>query len=234
MRLKDKVMLITGGSGVLGQTVVPVFVAEGARVFVAAHQSGVAPSDLSVLKGDVTDEAEVQRLVTEVISKAGRIDGLINLVGAFAPGHVTETSLSVWQRMLTLNVTTAFVLSKVIAPHMQEQGRGRILHVAAWAAVEPFPGAAAYIVAKSSLLTLVKVLALELRGSGVTINAVLPTTIDTPGNRATMPMADRSTWTSPESIAETLSFLASDDASQINGAAVPIGTEGGMRAEGKA
>lgn len=135
--------------------------------------------------------------------------------------------------MLTLNVTTAFVLSKAVAPHMQERGRGRILHVAAWAAVEAFPGAAAYIVAKSSLLTLIKVLALELRGSGVTVNAVLPTTIDTPGNRATMPHAGPSTWTSPESIAKALRFLTSDDASQINGAAIPIGTYGGMKSEGK-
>lgn len=91
MKLKDKVLLIPGGLGALGHTVVPAFTAEGARVFVAAHQSGAAPSDLSVLNADVTDEAEVQWLVTEVISKAGRIDGLINLVGAFAPGHVAET-----------------------------------------------------------------------------------------------------------------------------------------------
>ena len=227
MALKDKVMLVTGGSGALGQTVVPAFTAEGARVFVAAHQSGAAPSDVTLVKADVTDEAEVGRLVTEVLSKAGRIDGLINLIGAFAPGHVAETSLSVWQRMLTLNVTTAFLLSKAVASHMLERGTGRILHVAAWAAVEAFPGAAAYIVAKSSLLALVKVLALELRGSGVTVNAVLPTTIDTPGNRAGMPQADRSMWSRPESIARTLTFLASDDAHQISGAAIPIGARGG-------
>lgn len=233
MKLKDRVMLITGGSGALGQTVVPTFTAEGARVFVAAHQSGTAPSDITFLKADVADETDVQRLVTEVVSRAGRVDGLINLVGAFAPGHAVETSLSVWQRMLTLNVTTALLLSKAVVPHMQKQGAGRILHVGAWAAVEPFPGAAAYIVAKSSLLTLVKVLALELGGSGITVNAVLPTTIDTPGNRANVPQADRSVWTSPESIAQTLKFLASDDAYQISGAAIPIGAHGGMRMKGK-
>ncbi|MFO0698277.1 MAG: SDR family oxidoreductase [Nitrospira sp.] len=233
MKLKDRVMLITGGSGALGQTVVPAFRAEGARVFVAANHAEPPPSDDTVLEADVTNETEVQRVVNDVVEKAGQIDGLINLVGAFAPGSVMETRLSVWQRMLTLNVTTAFVLSKTVASHMLRQGRGRILHVAAWAAVDPFPGAAAYIVAKASLLTLVKVLALELRGTGITVNAVLPTTIDTPGNRTSMPQADRSTWTSPESIAQTLSFLASDDAHQISGAAIPIGRYGGMQLEGK-
>lgn len=224
MKLKDKVMLITGGSGALGQAVVPAFVAAGARVFVAARQPNVVLPGVSNLTADVTDEADVQQVVTDVIAEAGRIDGLINLVGAYAAGHVAETSLTVWQRMLTLNVTAAFVLSKAVSPHMRERGTGRLLHVAAWAAVEPFPGAAAYIVAKSSLLTLIRVLALELKGSGVTVNAVLPTTIDTSRNRTSMPQADRSTWASPESIAETLSFLASDGACQINGAAIPIGT----------
>ncbi len=229
MKLKDKVILIAGGSGALGQTVVPAFTAEGARVFVVSHRPGASSPNVSVVQADVTDETEVQRVVTEVISKAGRIDGLINLVGGFAPGSVIETSLPLWQRMLNLNVTAAFVLSKAVTPHMKQQGTGRILHVAAWAAAEPSPGAAAYIVAKSSLLTLVKVLALELRDSGVTVNAVLPTTIDTPGNRANMPQADRSIWASPESIAQTLSFLASDDAYQISGAAIPVGTHGGKR-----
>ncbi len=224
MKLKDKVMLITGASGALGQTVVPTFTAEGARVFMTARQTEVAPPEVSIIQANVTDETEVQQVVTEVLSKTGRIDGLINLVGAFASGPAADTSLSVWERMLSLNVTTAFVLSKAVAPHMRARGVGRILHVAAWAAVVPFPGAAAYIVAKSSLLTLVRVLAVELGGSGVTVNAVLPTTIDTPSNRTNMPHADRSTWASPESIAATLSFLASDGACQINGAAIPIGT----------
>jgi NAD(P)-dependent dehydrogenase (short-subunit alcohol dehydrogenase family) len=184
----------------------------------------------SAMKADVTDEADVQRLVNDVIRETGRIDALINLVGGFAMGRVEETDAALWQRMLTMNVTAAFLLSKEVLPHMVGRGTGRILHVAAWAAVEPFAGAAAYIVAKSSLLALIKVLALELSGSGVTVNGVLPNTIDTPANRASMPQADPSTWTKPESIADTLLFLASDEAGQISGATIPIGARVGTKA----
>jgi NAD(P)-dependent dehydrogenase (short-subunit alcohol dehydrogenase family) len=224
MGVDGKVVLIAGGSGALGQTVVPAFTRAGAQVITADRH---APSALIAggvaMKADVADEADVQRLVNDVVRKAGRIDALINLVGGFAVGRVEETDAALWQRMLTMNVTTAFFLSKAVIPHMVARGTGRILHVAAWAAVEPFPGAAAYIVSKSSLVALIKVLALELSGSGVTVNGVLPNTIDTPANRASMPRSDPSTWTKPESIADTLLFLASDEARQISGAAIPIG-----------
>ena len=234
MSIEGKVVLIAGGSGALGHSVVPAFLAAGARVVTADRNPSTDPADGRLaLKADVTDEADVRRLVDEVIRKLGRIDVLINLVGGFAPGPVKDTAVALWQRMLTTNLTAAFLLSKAVLPHMEERETGRILHVAAWAAVEPFPGAAAYLVAKSGLLALIKVLALELKGSGVTVNAVLPTTIDTPANRASMPEVDPATWTRPESIAETLIFLASDEAVQINGATVPIGTGGSAKPAGK-
>ena len=234
MSIEGKVVLIAGGSGALGHSVVPAFLAAGARVVTADRNPSTDQADGRLaLKADVTDEADVRRLVDEVIRKLGRIDVLINLVGGFAPGRVEQTDVALWQRMLTTNLTAAFLLSKAVLPHMEERETGRILHVAAWAAVEPFPGAAAYLVAKSGLLALIKVLALELKGSGVTVNAVLPTTIDTPANRASMPEVDPATWTRPESIAETLIFLASDEAVQINGATVPIGTGGSAKPAGK-
>ena len=234
MSIEGKVVLIAGGSGALGHSVVPAFLAAGARVVTADRNPSTDQADGRLaLKADVTDEADVRRLVDEVIRKLGRIDVLINLVGGFAPGPVKDTAVALWQRMLTTNLTAAFLLSKAVLPHMEERETGRILHVAAWAAVEPFPGAAAYIVAKSGLLALIKVLALELKGSGVTVNAVLPTTIDTPANRASMPEVDPATWTRPESIAETLIFLVSDEAVQINGATVPIGTGGSAKPAGK-
>lgn len=232
MSLKGTVVLIAGGSGALGRTVTPSFVRAGARVITTDRDP--PPDEIAAgnaMKGDVTDEAAVRRLVDDVIRTAGRLDVLVNLVGGFAMGPVVETDLSLWQRMLTMNVTSAFLLSKAVLPHMMERGTGRILHVAAWAAVEPFPGAAAYLVSKSSLLALIRVLALELKGSGVTVNGVLPTTIDTPANRANMPKADPSSWARPESIAETLLFLASAAGDQINGAAIPIGTQGRMKSE---
>ncbi len=221
-------MLIAGGSGALGGTVTPVFAQSGARVITADRNP--SPEQVAAgkaMKADVTDDTSVRRLVDDVIRTAGRLDVLVNLVGGFAVGRVVDTDLSLWQRMLTMNATSAFLLSKAVLPHMVERGTGRILHVAAWAAVEPFPGAAAYLVAKSSLLALIRLLALELKGSGVTVNGVLPTTIDTPANRASMPKADSSSWAKPESIAKTLLFLASDEANQISGAAIPVGTGGG-------
>jgi NAD(P)-dependent dehydrogenase (short-subunit alcohol dehydrogenase family) len=230
MEVDGKVVLIAGGSGALGQTVVPAFVATGARVITADRRPlSIRVESCTDMKADVTDEADVRRLVDEVTRTAGHIDVFINLVGGFAVGRVMETDAALWQRMLTMNVTAAFLLSKAVLPHMVARGTGRIVHVVAWAAVEPFPGAAAYIVSKASLLALINVLALELSGSGVTINGVLPNTIDTPANRASMPQTDPSTWTKPESIADTLLFLASEEARQISGAAIPIGVRGSAK-----
>jgi NAD(P)-dependent dehydrogenase (short-subunit alcohol dehydrogenase family) len=224
MSVEDKVVLITGASGALGQTVVPSFVATGARVIAAdRHPLFIQVEGCRHMKADVTDEADVWRLVDEVIRTAGRIDALINLVGGFAVGRVVESDASLWHRMLTMNLTAAFLLSKAVLPHMMERRTGRIVHVAARAALEPFPGAAAYIVSKSGLVALIRALSLELAGSGVTVNGVLPSTIDTPANRSNMPDADPSKWARPESIAQTLIFLASKEASQINGALIPIG-----------
>lgn len=224
MSAEDKVVLITGASGALGQTVVPSFVATGARVIAAdRHPLSIQVEGYRDMKADVTDEADVRRLVDEVIRTAGRIDALINLVGGFAVGRVVESDASLWHRMLTMNLTAAFLLSKAVLPHMMERRTGRIVHVAARAALEPFPGAAAYIVSKSGLVALIRALSLELAGSGVTVNGVLPATIDTPANRSNMPDADPSKWARPESIAQTLIFLASKEASQINGALIPIG-----------
>ncbi|HKT34136.1 MAG TPA: SDR family NAD(P)-dependent oxidoreductase [Nitrospira sp.] len=220
--MKEKVVLITGGAGALGQTVVPAFVSTGASIILGDLNPMQVPG-VTALKADLTDEAQVRNLVDEVIRTSGRLDALINLVGGFAAGRVVETESSLWQRMLTMNLTSAFLLSQAVLPSMLQRRHGRIVHVAARAALEPFAGAAAYIVSKAGLVGLIRTLALELEGSGVTVNAVLPSTIDTPANRRAMPAADRSKWARPDSIAQTLTFLASDAASQISGALIPIG-----------
>lgn len=224
MRLQNKIVLITGGSGALGQVVVPACVDAGARVIVVdRHSPETEAKGVRVMTADITNEADIRRLVEAITEQAGRIDALINLVGGFAMGRLVETDLSLWQRMLTMNLTAAFLLSKAVLPHMLQQRTGRIVHVAARAAVEPFPGAAAYVVSKAGLAALIRALALELAGSGVTINGLLPTTIDTPANRKSMPDADSSKWVNPRSIADMLSFLVSDEASQTNGALIPFG-----------
>ena len=220
--MKGKVVLITGGAGALGQTVVPAFVSTGASVILGDLHPLQAPG-VTALKADFTDQTQARGLVDEVIRTSGRLDALINLVGGFATGRVVETDVSLWQRMLTMNLTSAFLLSQAVLPHMLKRGQGRIVHVAARAAIEPFAGAAAYIVSKAGLIGLIRTLSTELVGSGVTVNAVLPSTIDTPANRKAMPAADPSKWTRPDSIAQALAFLASDAASQINGALIPIG-----------
>jgi len=222
MDMKGKVVLITGGAGALGQTVVPAFVSTGASV-ILGDRTPVQMPGITALKADFTDHTQVRNLVDEVIRTSGRLDALINLVGGFATGRLVETDVSLWQRMLTMNLTSAFLLSQAVLPFMLQHGQGRIVHVAARAALEPFTGAAAYIDSKTGLIGLIRTLSSELEGSGVTVNAVLPSTIDTPANRRAMPAADPSKWARPDSIAHTLTFLASDAASQIKGALIPIG-----------
>lgn len=223
MKLDGKVALIAGGSGALGQKVALAFAQAGARVItVDRNTPSVQAKGRLAIKADVTNEAEVQTLVNDVVREAGRIDVLVNLVGGFATGRVTETDAALWQRMLAMNLTAGFVLSKAVLPHMLERRAGRILHVAARAAVEPFPGAAAYIVSKSGLVALIRALSLEVAGTGVTTNGVLPSTMDTPANRASMPDADPTKWVKPESVAKLLIFLSSDEADQINGTLIPM------------
>ena len=224
MPLNGKVILLTGASGGLGSVVTPILSGAGATLIIVDR---MLPQDVIDRRGgftaDVTNETEVARVVADTVKQAGRIDGLINLVGGFAPGSAVETDAAKWQKMLSLNVTSAFLLSRAVIPHMTARRSGRLIHIAARAALEPFPGAAAYLVAKSALVSLIRVLALELEGAGVKVNGILPTTIDTPANRESMPHADRSTWVKPESIAQVLVWLMSDETVAINGALIPVG-----------
>jgi NAD(P)-dependent dehydrogenase (short-subunit alcohol dehydrogenase family) len=225
MGLDGKVVVIAGGRGGLGQTVTPAFAKAGARVIVIDRHAASQPqADELGIDADVTDETSIARAVSQALDHAGRLDCLVNLVGGFAAGRLAETSPATWNTMVSLNLTAAYLLSRAVIPHLSHQRSGCILHIAARAGQDPFPGAAAYIVAKSGLMTLIRVLALELAGSGVTVNAVLPTTIDAPANRTGMPDADQSKWVKPEAIAEVLLFLASNGARGINGALIPLGT----------
>jgi NAD(P)-dependent dehydrogenase (short-subunit alcohol dehydrogenase family) len=223
--LDGKVVVIAGGRGALGQTVTPAFARAGARVVVIdRHAAKQSQADDFGIDADVTDETSVARAVSQALEHAGRLDCLVNLVGGFAAGRLADTSPATWNSMVSLNLTAAYLLSRAMIPHLSARRAGRILHIAARAGQDPFPGAAAYIVAKAGLMTMIRVLALELAGSGITINGILPTTIDTPANRTSMPKADPSIWVKPEAIAEVLLFLASDAAGDINGALIPLGT----------
>lgn len=233
--LRGRVAVITGGSGGLGRAVSLAFAAAGASVVVAerevaraqgeelAAQAHASGWQLGFAAVDATDEASVAALVAEVVARHGRIDVLVNLVGGFAAGKpITELELSVWRQMQDLNVLTAFLMSKHAARAMERQGAGRILNISSRAARSGRQNAAAYAVAKAAIITLTEVQAEELRGVGVTVNCVLPSIIDTPANRTSMPGADISRWPKPEEVARVLLFLASDDAHLISGAAIPV------------
>src|SRR5689334_1610182 len=140
MDMKGKIVLITGGAGALGQTVVPTFVSTGASVFLGDLNPVQMPG-VTAIKADFTDQTQIRNLVDEVIRTSGRLDTLINLVGGFATGRLVDTDLSLWQRMLAMNLNTAFLLSQAVLPSMLPRGQGRIVHVAARAALEPFAGA---------------------------------------------------------------------------------------------
>jgi NAD(P)-dependent dehydrogenase (short-subunit alcohol dehydrogenase family) len=227
------VVVITGATGGLGSAVVREFAWTGARlVLVGRSPERLKPlvEEVSLpgdrvfpVAADVTQEEGVERLVAAVLDRWGRLDALLNTVGGWSGGKpVQETPLEEWDRMIALNLRSAFLLSRAVLPPMLEAGWGRIVHVASKTAVAPRAKQAAYAVSKMGLITLVEVIAAEVKGTGVTANVILPSIIDTPANRRMMPKADPTRWVPPEQIAATMRFLCSDDAGSINGARIPI------------
>jgi NAD(P)-dependent dehydrogenase (short-subunit alcohol dehydrogenase family) len=230
-----RVALVPGGFGGAGQAVIRAFLSSGAQVVAVEHQSqpariatfreqlGALSARFSVYRADVTDEPEVESLVQAIVAEHQRIDILINLVGGWRAGEpITNLDLETWEHMLDLNLKAAFLLSKHAARTMIQTGWGRIIHVSSRGAVSGRRNAAAYAVAKNAVLTLMETQAEELRDTHITVNAILPSVIDTPANRAGMPNSDFSRWPKPEEVARILLFLASDDAGLISGAAIPV------------
>ena len=171
------------------------------------------------IEANLLEAAECDR----VAKLAAPVDSLLHLVGGFGGGQpVAETPDETWDKMLGLNLRSAYTIFRAVLPGMVKAGKGRIVAVGARAAIEPIANFAAYSVSKAALVALVKTVALEVKDSGITANAVLPSVIDTPANRAAMPAADASKWVTPESIASLLVWLVSDAARDVNGAAIPI------------
>lgn len=158
-----------------------------------------------------------------MVEEAGPIDALVHLLGGFDGGEpVARTDDAVWNRMMTLNLNAAFYMFRAVLPGMLSAGRGRIVAIGSRTGVEPSANLSAYGVSKAGVIALVRTIALETKNTGVTANVVLPSTIDTPGNRKAMPDADYSRWVKPESIAKLLVWLASEDSADVNGAVIPI------------
>lgn len=231
--LKDQVALVTGASGNLGGAVARRFSEAGARLVLVDRAKDrlpklfpeLAEGDRHHLAGgvDATDAVAFAAAVAEARAKLGRVDVLVSTVGGFRGGpKVHEEELEAWDFLNRINLKTAVVACRAVVPVLLEQGHGRIVNTAAGAGQSAPAGLAAYSASKAGVLRLTEGLAQELKGAGITANAVLPGTIDTPQNREAMPNADFTTWVAPEAIADVILFLASDAARAVTGAALPV------------
>ncbi len=228
-----KVVLIAGGTGGLGRTVSLAFLAQGAQVVVTFRKQqefdGLmlsAVGNESQLEGysvDVTSEAEVGKLVAGIVERYGQLDAMVNTVGGYAGGvKLWEMDTKVFDQMLALNLRSGYALSRAAVRAMLKQGGGAIVNVAAKAAIDHGAGAAAYAASKAAAVAMIDSLAEDLRGTGIRVNSILPSIIDTEANRKAMPGANFANWPKPEEIARVIVFLCSDDAKLIHGASVPV------------
>lgn len=224
--LRDKAVLITGATGGLGAAVTQTFLEAGAAVYGAARtwKPGEIPSgSFQPLEADLTTAAGCRLCVERVLEKSARLDAVVHLAGGFAGGaRVEDIDDHTWDHMLNLNLRSAFLLFRETLPVMRAARAGRLIAIGSRAGIEPAASMAAYGVAKSGLHALIQAIAAEAKGTAITANAVVPTTIDTAANRAAMPQADFSKWVAPRSIAALLIWLASDASAGVNGALIPM------------
>ena len=227
MNASIPVVLITGAAGALGRAVAQRLERDGARLVLfdrdAAALSQLFPQAVAEAV-DITDEAAVAAAVQRALASLGRLDAVIHVAGGFEMGETVDAlSRASWDRMMALNAWSFVALAKAGVPAMKRQGGGSVVAVTAAAAQGGQARKGAYIAAKSALQRLVETLAGELAGSGVRVNSVAPTTLDTPANRATMPDADRSGWVSLESAAEAIAFLATPAGAAVHGQHLRLG-----------
>jgi NAD(P)-dependent dehydrogenase (short-subunit alcohol dehydrogenase family) len=228
-----RVALVTGGSGALGTAITRRFLADGAVVCVpwiieherdrlqASVDAAMRPR-LTLEQCNVGDDAAMMELATRTLERHGRIDVLVTAVGGFALGALVETDRATWDAQLGLNLTTTYVAARAVLPSMLAAGSGRIVAVASRAVLPPAGGFIAYTVAKAGVVALVQALAEETRGRGVTVNAVAPSTMDTPANRAAMPDVDPRTWTPVTAVADAIAYLAAEGSGHVTGTLLAI------------
>jgi NAD(P)-dependent dehydrogenase (short-subunit alcohol dehydrogenase family) len=221
----DRTVVVTGGTGGLGAAVTGTLLGEGWRVvvpwFVEEELARVEEHEgLTLVQADLTDPGSA---ATVVEAAGDGLRALVNLVGGFAMGgRVHETPVEDFERQLRLNLRPAYLMCAAALPRMLAAGDGAIVCVSSRAAVRPFAGAAGYITSKAAVLAFVDALDAEYRDDGIRANAILPSTIDTPANRAAMPDADFDTWVKPAEIARVVAFLCSDAARVTSGGHVPV------------
>lgn len=222
-------IIVTGGFGALGQVVSEAFAAQGDKVaridFAATARTPIAGA-LDIGGVDLTDASSTEAALARVVAAHGGIDVLVNIAGGFTWETLADGSLDSWGRMHAMNLMTAATITKLALPHLTQSKAGRIVNIGAGAAIKAAMGMGAYAASKSGVHRLTEALAEELAGTSVTVNAILPSIIDTPTNRADMPDADVSQWVQPAAIADAIAFLASPAARAITGALIPV-TRGG-------
>ncbi len=228
-----QVVVVAGGTGGLGRAVSLAFLDEGATVVVTYRAQTefdalvqAAAANASQLEGqrtDVTDDLDAHRLIEGIIAHQGRLDALVNTVGGYVGGaKLWDLDPKDFDRMLALNLRSGYVLARAAVPAMLKQASGAIVNIAAKAGLDHPAGAAAYAASKAAALAMMDSLAAELTGTGVRVNSVLPSIIDTGANRKAMPKAEFAKWPKPEDIARVILFLCSADAMVIHGASIPV------------
>ena len=228
--LDGKVVVITGGFGNLGRVTAQVIAALGAKVALIAHGAAadaqslaLDPASTIVTGGvDLGDATAAQRAIDTIAAKWGRLDGLVNIAGGFRWETVADGDIETWDQMYGTNVRTAFNASKAAIAHLVASGAGRIVNIGAGAGIKAGAGMGAYGASKAGVLRLTEALAEELKDRYVTVNAIMPSIIDTPQNRADMPNADVTRWVKAEEVAAVIAFLLSAKAQAVTGAAIPV------------
>ncbi|MFB9264186.1 SDR family oxidoreductase [Bradyrhizobium erythrophlei] len=222
--MNGKVIVVTGALGALGRVVTDEAVARGARVAGidhAAAQSAPSADRIELGGVDLSDAAQAKTAIDDAAAHFGRLDALINIAGGFAFETIADGDPKTWQRMYALNVMTALNASRAAIPHLASSSAGRIINIGALGGLQAAAGMGPYAASKAGVHRLTESLAAELKGK-VTVNAVLPSIIDTAANRAAMPKADVSKWVTPKELADVILFLASDAASAVTGALLPV------------
>ncbi len=224
MSLKGKTVLVTGGTGALGLVIAQRLSNEEARVSVSCRNAKEIDRfpdpyrrHIQAIQADVTVESDVTRL----FDKAGTLDILVNAVGGFLHRtEITDTSLEQWNGMIDINLKSTFLCSREALRRMKGKKYGRIINISAMTGLRPSPGRAAYAISKAAVALFTEIAAQESKGTGITVNAVAPSIIDTAANRFSMPDEDHNAWVKPEHIADAICYLCSDAANDITGSII--------------
>lgn len=230
MNKQPQVVIVTGAFGALGTAVARAFAGQGAHLALldvapqppARIREEFGPEPLLFGGVDLSDMEATRRVMSVVTMHFGGIDVLVNVAGGFRWQTLEGGSIEAWDDLYTMNLRTAVVCCKAALPSLVERGRGRIINIGAGAALKAGAGMGAYTASKAGVQRLTESLSEELKDRGITVNAILPGTIDTPRNRSDMPDADFSRWVPPSAVAQVIVFLASDAASAVTGAAIPV------------